>query len=1176
MILIFFLLFFSVCTPARDDGISRWEKFASTGYENLVLLGGADENDLWCTTNRGEIIHFVKTRPHIFTLPEKSVKNIYSYLFLPDRIYISVIREDYSSALYRFKDGLFYKYDTPFSVPVKGMISMGNESLLIYGDWGMLYTLKNGENPEKISSGIRNHILSARKAAGGEIYLGTRSEGIWRLKDGRFTQLKMTNPERKEITGFSEDSSGDLYAITSESEILILKGDEFIYTDANRMMFLFTETPAGSPGIFNARYSESLPSGIKLTGNLKITNYKMLDNGTIAGVSSSGDFYRHSFSSTPEFAELSSEYGLNQNLFMQATSAIFTDVNNDGLQDLYLINSLNLVSSKLYINNRGKPFEEFSVSFSPEPELPIANSSLVDFDNDGRAELLLVLRDKKELRLNLYTPEEDKPFQFNLISPDFLKLPLRTHQLNFSDIDRNGLTDIIASVYLTEEQTKGYADVYLNHLYGRTFSRDTTLRKLSSGWNTNLITADFNGDDISDYYFAFRWKTDIILLSSGEKFMTDSAFHDGKLPYNTLAAVSFDTDNDGDLDLILSSEEEFLTLLENKGGRFYKNHSPLPGSPLSVNPASVKSVHYRTADFNNDGWLDLLINYGFDTSYQNMLFMNDRKGGFEDLSEFVGIRYPFTPKSVIADIDDDGDIDILGYGQSGNYLWINTLDNRKFIKVRLETSESNKGAYNTKIYLYSAGHSGDKKFLLGYRETGSDANVLGAGNEAVIHFGLEEITAADIIVRFPSGRIVKKYNIPAGTIVTVNETGLVTSVLYLIPPVLLDFFTNSETYLYASSILLAAFILYFGMNQIKRKYRTDELTVIVILAVNISVYWISLFLTSRFDGVFKYYSAAGFLTASILLPHLLFLRLYGRKISGIRPELLYDKLLEHHFKFFHGEWAANNLNGILLFAKNLKQNPENKKEIEERFFGKISLFRELTMESVSEIILLHKETETDDPDLSGLEKSADTLVTATGEILHSLKDEEIHTRLETVTAEIPRLKNYLQKLRFKTFLHFSTPLIPFLEKLTGEFRESNPGIEISLEVKSETVKQINVLIKPAEFTVILDNLFRNSAAALGGCNKKNIWVSVERRTPKIIMEFRDNGHGISDEILEKIFERGFSGHNSTGTGLADSRSTLLKYGGRLYMKESLPFQNTTFVIELNESHKDAKPDSADR
>ena len=120
----------------------------------------------------------------------------------------------------------------------------------------------------------------------------------------------------------------------------------------------------------------------------------------------------------------------------------------------------------------------------------------------------------------------------------------------------------------------------------------------------------------------------------------------------------FDYDRDGDPDLFASS----------RGGqpnKFYRNRGD--GTFEDVSAASGlgftnESMGAYAADFDNDGWQDLLVIARLDSR----IFRNRGDGSFENVtsrSTFDRVRW--ATSAAIADYDKDGDLDIY----IGNYVW---------------------------------------------------------------------------------------------------------------------------------------------------------------------------------------------------------------------------------------------------------------------------------------------------------------------------------------------------------------------------------------------------------------------------------------------------------------------------------------------------------------------------
>jgi hypothetical protein len=179
-------------------------------------------------------------------------------------------------------------------------------------------------------------------------------------------------------------------------------------------------------------------------------------------------------------------------------------------------------------------------------------------------------------------------------------------------------------------------------------------------------------------------------------------------------------------------------------------------------------------DFDNDGYLDLLISNGdahrLDTM-ETILLMNipGPRGGriFRDLTDQCGPW--FRQKSVarglaVADYDNDGDLDffLLNLDQLSQ-LTRNDGGNRgHWLLVNLAGTRSNRDGVGAQVTL----RAGD---LLRIEERRSASGYL-SQNDPRLHFGLGDRERVDEIeVRWPSGAVQRLEDIEADQVITVTE-----------------------------------------------------------------------------------------------------------------------------------------------------------------------------------------------------------------------------------------------------------------------------------------------------------------------------------------------------------------------------------------------------------------------
>jgi hypothetical protein len=124
----------------------------------------------------------------------------------------------------------------------------------------------------------------------------------------------------------------------------------------------------------------------------------------------------------------------------------------------------------------------------------------------------------------------------------------------------------------------------------------------------------------------------------------------------TQAAVWFDSNNDGLLDLFVGYESEPgndypCALYRNNGDGTFTDIAYLAGVG---HIGFVKGV--VSADYDNDGWADLFLS----AAGQKVLYRNNGNGTFTDVTSAAGIRDPITSfGTFFFDYDNDGFQDLL-------------------------------------------------------------------------------------------------------------------------------------------------------------------------------------------------------------------------------------------------------------------------------------------------------------------------------------------------------------------------------------------------------------------------------------------------------------------------------------------------------------------------------------
>lgn len=147
-----------------------------------------------------------------------------------------------------------------------------------------------------------------------------------------------------------------------------------------------------------------------------------------------------------------------------------------------------------------------------------------------------------------------------------------------------------------------------------------------------------------------------------------------------------------------------------------------------------------------------------------------------------------------------------------------------------------------------------------------------------------------------------------------------------------------------------------------------------------------------------------------------------------------------------------------------------------------------------------------------------------------------------------------------------TDLGEVLENAVNIFNETfdNKGVTIDRAIDRGLPQ---VLIDPSMMTQVFINLIKNAIEAMEGDmesdKRRVINVALARNGDELVAEVIDNGPGIDPDILDKIFNFGFSSKKDGGhgVGLHASRETVSKYKGVIDVESKLG-EGTRFSVRL--------------
>lgn len=142
----------------------------------------------------------------------------------------------------------------------------------------------------------------------------------------------------------------------------------------------------------------------------------------------------------------------------------------------------------------------------------------------------------------------------------------------------------------------------------------------------------------------------------------------------------------------------------------------------------------------------------------------------------------------------------------------------------------------------------------------------------------------------------------------------------------------------------------------------------------------------------------------------------------------------------------------------------------------------------------------------------------------------------------------------------STPLPDLLQALLKEYRFSYPGIRF--EWHNHTAQQtVEIALEEVKIQRIVSNLINNAIEAAPEA-EASIHLTFMERGDQYLLQVMDNGCGISEDVLPRLTEEGFSYGkvNGHGLGLYDAKKTLQAIGGDIQIRSRLGMGTQVILV----------------
>ncbi|ACL03540.1 FG-GAP repeat protein [Desulfatibacillum aliphaticivorans] len=320
---------------------------------------------------------------------------------------------------------------------------------------------------------------------------------------------------------------------------------------------------------------------------------------------------------------------------------------------------------------------------SPQDAIPI------DFDGDGDLDLIVTaLKWNSTDSIPLVIMENKGQGILEAVADEWAGGIAFTHPRAWAkaDFNKDNRMDFVIGDhgYDAHPFPGGVSKIILQTDSGTLAEESAARFPATAAFTHDIAAGDINGDAYPDVYLCnIAGQNNVgprfCMNSESGVFTEDTTRLPAEVTNLTKRAPGcalVDVDKDGDLDLVLGGHQDDgytrdALLLNNGSGYFsYAAANAMPARPLGVDNNTISVC---PADFNNDGWPDLLMastdNYQTPILY---LLLNNQDGTFRDASDGLPQDWPTSPNygdcwvrwTLPADFNSDGWLDFLAVGQN--------------------------------------------------------------------------------------------------------------------------------------------------------------------------------------------------------------------------------------------------------------------------------------------------------------------------------------------------------------------------------------------------------------------------------------------------------------------------------------------------------------------------------
>ncbi len=339
-----------------------------------------------------------------------------------------------------------------------------------------------------------------------------------------------------------------------------------------------------------------------------------------------------------QFYDVNGESGKKYFIEPLGRGIALIDFDNDGDLDLYLVNGRDLTSTAsptaskntLYRNDNGKYVDVTSAASVGDTGYGLG-CCVGDYNNDGYMDIYVtnygpnVLYENNgdgtfsnvtghtgiggnQLSSGCAFLDYDADGHLDLYVVNYVKFDLDANPI----CSRNGIR-----TYCTPEALEGESDRLYHNNGNGTFTDVTKKAGITAlpGKGLGVVCGDVDNDGAIDIFVANDTTPNLLYLNNGNGTFTEDALfagvalsEDGRA-FSGMGANLGDFDNDGFLDIVITNfQDQVNNMYHNSQNGFFNDLSFATGIGEKSLPYLAWGVDF--VDFNNDGWLDLFVANG--------------------------------------------------------------------------------------------------------------------------------------------------------------------------------------------------------------------------------------------------------------------------------------------------------------------------------------------------------------------------------------------------------------------------------------------------------------------------------------------------------------------------------------------------------------------------------------